>query len=61
MVFLTVSDEERREFVGATVEHVAGRIPVRRRCPPGHITPMTRNNKKPAKKVAVIQAVSFSS
>lgn len=26
--FLTVSDEERREFVGATVEHVAGRIPV---------------------------------
>ena len=26
--FLTVSDAERREFVGATVEHVAGRIPV---------------------------------
>ena len=26
--FLTVSDGERREFVGATVEHVAGRIPV---------------------------------
>ena len=26
--FLTISDEERREFVEATVKHVAGRIPV---------------------------------
>ena len=26
--FLTITDEERRAFVDATVKHVAGRIPV---------------------------------